>query len=94
MTSCGDVCMGLDLRLCTYQHLVKKESALVKDAIVEAYVVYGMNVFEYEHSENQRILENQTDEAVVQQAQGDNCKKCRRGGATDNAIGCVLRSAR
>ncbi len=42
------VCMGLDLRLCTCTHLVKKESALVKDNVVEAYVVYGMNVFEYE----------------------------------------------
>ena len=34
------VYMGLDLRLCTCSHLVKKEDALVKDAIVEAYLVY------------------------------------------------------
>ena len=31
--------MGLDLRLCTCTHLVKKEDALVRDDIVEAYVV-------------------------------------------------------
>ena len=72
------VYMGLDLRLCTCSHLVKKEDALVKDAIVEAYLVYGMNVFEYEHAEKQRILENQTDETAVQQVQGGSRKKCRR----------------
>ena len=45
--------------------------------IFEAYVVYGMNVFEYEHAEKQRNLENQTDEAAAHQVQGDSRKKCR-----------------
>ena len=66
--------MGLDLSLYTCTHLVKKEDALVKDDTVEAYVVYGMNVFEYEHTEKQLILENQTDETAVHQTQGDSRK--------------------
>ena len=37
-----------------------------------------MNVFEYEHTEEQRILENQTDESATQQSQGDSRKKYRR----------------
>ena len=39
------VCMGLDVRLCTCTHLVKQEAPLVKNAICESYVKYGMNVF-------------------------------------------------
>jgi hypothetical protein len=37
-----------------------------------------MNVFEYEHAEKQRILENKTDEATSQQGQGVSRKKFRR----------------
>ena len=70
--------MGLDLRLCTCTHLVKKETTLVKDAIVAAYVVYGMNVFECEDAEKQRILENQTDEAETEETEGVNLKKYHR----------------
>ncbi len=50
----------------------------MKDTIVEAYVVYGMNVFEYEHTDKQRILENQTDETAVDQTESDNHKKYHR----------------
>jgi hypothetical protein len=74
------VCMGLDLRMCTCTHLVKKEAALVKDAVVEAYVVYGMNVFEYEQDSHQRIRENQTDKptAALDHAECDSLKKSHR----------------
>ena len=68
------LCMGLDLRLCQCTHLIKKEAALVKDDVVAAYVVYGMNVFEYDVAEKQRILQNQTDES----SEGGVRKKCRR----------------
>jgi len=50
---------------------VKQEVSLVKDAIVEAYVVYGMNAFEYEYAEKERIRENQSHEAEVDQTEGD-----------------------
>ena len=46
--------------------------------IFETYVVYGMNVFEYDHTEKQRILENQSNETATHQSQGDNRKKYRR----------------
>jgi hypothetical protein len=49
------VCMGLDLRLCSCTHLLKTEAELAKHEIVEAYVVYGLNVFEYEYAEKERI---------------------------------------
>ncbi len=61
------VLMGLDLWMCTCTHLVKKETVRVKDVVVEAYVVYGMNVFEYEQVTQQRIHENQVDVAVLTQ---------------------------
>jgi hypothetical protein len=51
------VCMGLDVRLCTCTHLVRQEASLVKIAVCEAYIKYEMNVFEYEHTEKQRIRE-------------------------------------
>ena len=59
--------MHMNIRMCTCTHLVKKEPAIVKDNVVEVYVVYGMNVFEYEHTEKhrQRILEKQADEAAA-----------------------------
>ena len=50
----------------------------MKDAIVESYVVYGMNAFEYEYAEKERIRENQAHEAEVEQAEGGSRKKCRR----------------
>ncbi len=50
----------------------------MKDAIVEAYVAYGSKVFEHEHTEKQRIRQEQTDEAALQQAQGGSRKKDRR----------------
>ncbi len=49
------VCMGLDVRLCTCTHLVKQEASLVKNAICESYVKYGMNVF-YKHTEKERSI--------------------------------------
>ena len=49
------VCMGLDLRLCACNHLVKAEAAAVKNAVCDAYVKYGMNAFEHEHAEKLRI---------------------------------------
>jgi hypothetical protein len=72
------VCMGLDLRLCACTHLLKQEALLVKDAVVDAYVVYGLNVFEHEHAEKERIRQNQAHESQVDQAQGGSRKKCRR----------------
>ena len=50
----------------------------MKDTVVEAYEVYGMNVFEYDHTEKQRILENQTDESVADQTEGVSRKKYLR----------------
>ena len=47
----------------------------MKDVIVEAYVVYGMNVFEYEDTEKERIHENQSDETALDQTEGYNRKK-------------------
>ena len=49
------VCMGLDLRLCACNHLVKAEAAEVKNAVCDAYVKYGMNVFEHDHTEKLRM---------------------------------------
>jgi hypothetical protein len=54
---------------------VKKEASLVKDAVCEAYVKYGMKVFEYETAEKQRIREEQADEVTVGQAEGGSRKK-------------------
>jgi hypothetical protein len=48
------------------------------DTYANMKVSYGMNVFEYEHAENQRILKNKTDESEAHQAQGDSRKKFRR----------------
>ncbi len=59
------VCMGLDLRLCACTHQVKQEASRVKDAILEAYVAYGSKVFEHEHTENQRIRQEQADEVAL-----------------------------
>jgi hypothetical protein len=70
--------MGLDLRLYTYTHLVKKEDDLVKDDVVEAYVVYGMNVFGYEQPSQQRIHENQADADALEQTECDIRKKSHR----------------
>ncbi len=67
--------MGLDVRLCTCTHLVRQEASLVKIAVCEAYIKYGMNVFEYEHTEKQRIREEETDEVSLGQAEGDSRKK-------------------
>ena len=64
-------------------------SISLRDDIVEAYVVFGMNVFEYERTEKQRILENQTDETTTELAESE---KTQRRGVTDNEIGCVLRN--
>ena len=50
----------------------------MRDAIVEAYVVYGLNVFEYESTEKQRILENQTDEVATELTESGSHKKSRR----------------
>ena len=72
------VCMGLDLRLCSCTHLLKSEAELAKHEIVEAYVVYGLNVFEYEYAEKERIRQNQAHETQVEQAVGGSRKKCRR----------------
>jgi hypothetical protein len=68
------VCMGLDVRLCTWTHLVRQEASLVKIAVCETYIKYGMNVFEYEHTEKQRIRE-ETDEVSLGQTEGDSHKK-------------------
>jgi len=72
------VCMGLDLRLCSMTHLLKAEAELAKHEVVEAYVVYGLNVFEYEYAEKERIRQNQAHETQVEQAVGGSRKKCRR----------------
>ena len=77
--------MDLDVRLCTCSHLVKKEASLVKDALCEAYVKYGMKVFEYETTEKQRIREEQADEVTVGQAE-----RPHRCGRTHDDIGRVL----
>jgi hypothetical protein len=71
------VCMGLDLRLCSMTHLLKAEAELAKHEVVEAYVVYGLNVFEYEYAEKERIRQNQAHETQVEQAVGGSRKKCR-----------------
>ena len=47
----------------------------MKDVVVEPYVVYGMNVFDYEVTEKQRIVQKQTDESSVE---GGILKKYRR----------------
>jgi hypothetical protein len=49
---------------------IEQEDSLVKNAICEAYVKYGMNVFEYEHTEKERIREEETDEVSLDQTQG------------------------
>jgi hypothetical protein len=49
---------------------IEQETSIVKNAIFEAYVKYGMNVFEYEHTEKERIREEETDEVSLEQAQG------------------------
>ena len=67
----------LDLRLCTCTHLVKLETSQVLVAVCDAYVKYGMNVFEHEHSEKLRIREEEADELSLGQAEGDNHKKGR-----------------
>ena len=64
----------------------------MRDDIVEAYVVYGMNVFEYERTEKHRILENQTDETTTEMVESESQEKTQRRGVTDNEIGCVRRS--
>ena len=72
----------------------------MKDAIVEAYVAYASKVLEYEHTEKQRIRQEQAGEAALQQAQGGSRKKGHReeeghelalraysGGLVDSAFG-------
>jgi len=59
------------VRLWTYSHLVKQETSLVKNTVCDACVKYGMNVFEYEDAEKQRIREEQSDEVVLGKAEGD-----------------------
>ncbi len=54
------------------------ETEVAKLPIVETYVVYGLNVFEYEYSEKERIRQNQTHETQVEQTVGGSHKKCRR----------------
>jgi hypothetical protein len=54
---------------------VKQEASLVKNTVSDAYVKYGMNVFEYEHVEKQCIREEQTDEVALGQVEGDSRKK-------------------
>ena len=71
------VCMGLDLRLCACNHLVKAESAEVKNAVCDAYVKYGMNAFEHEHAEKLRIREEAAEEVALGQAEGGSRKKGR-----------------
>ncbi len=68
---------------------MKKEASLVKDAVCEAYVKYGMKVFEYETAEKQRSQEEQADEVTVGQAEGGSRKKSRlsSGGAADDEYG-------
>ena len=56
----------------------------MKIGVCEDYIKYGMNVFEYEHTEKQRIREEEADEVSLGQA------RSHRSGTTDNAIGCVL----
>jgi hypothetical protein len=56
---------------------VKEEASLVKNTVCNAYVKYGMNVFEYEDTENQRIREEQSDEVVLGQTEGGSWKKDR-----------------
>ncbi len=54
------------------------EAEVAKLAIVEAYVVCGLNVFEYEYAEKERIRQNQARETQVEQSVGGSRKKCRR----------------
>ncbi len=69
---------GLDLRLCACSHLLKQEARLVQGAVLDAYVVYGLNVFEHEYTHKERIRENKAHEAEVELAHGGSRKKCRR----------------
>jgi len=71
------LCIGLDLRLCSCTHLKKQEALLVQDAVCDGFVKYGMKVFEYEHTEKQRIRQEQADEVAVGQAEGGSRKKSR-----------------
>ena len=71
------LCIGLDLRLCSCTHLKKQEALLVQDAVCDGFVKYGMKVFEYEHTEKQRIRQEQADEVTVGQAEGGSRKKSR-----------------
>ena len=50
----------------------------MKIAVCEAYIKYGMNVFEYEHAEKKRIRE-EADEVSLGQAEGVS----RKTGRTD-----------
>jgi hypothetical protein len=54
------VCTQLVFRLCAYNHLVKAEVAEVKNDVCDAYVKYGMNVFEHDHTEKLRMREEET----------------------------------
>ncbi len=71
------VCMELDLCLCSCNHLVKTEAAEVKNAVCDAYVKYGMNVFEHDHTEKLRMREEEADEVSLGQSEGGNRKKDR-----------------
>ncbi len=44
----------------------EEEAEVAKLPIVEAYVVYGLNVFEYEYTEKEHIRQNQTHETQVE----------------------------
>jgi hypothetical protein len=69
------VCMGLDLRLCACNHLVKTETAEVKNDVCDVYVKYGMNVFEHDHAEKLRMREEEADEVALGQEEGGSRKK-------------------
>ncbi len=71
------VCTELDFRLCAYNHLVKEEVAELKNDVCDAYVKYGMNVFEHDHTEKLRMREEETDEVTLGETEGGSRKKDR-----------------
>jgi hypothetical protein len=56
---------------------LKVEAVQVKNTVCDAYVKYGMNVFEHENTENLRIREEESDEVTLGQTEGDSPKKDR-----------------
>ncbi len=51
----------------------------MKNAVCDAYVKYGMNVFEHDHTEKRRMREEEADEVALGQAEG----RIRKKGRTD-----------